>query len=235
MAFCSKCGAVVADGTYYCEICGQPIDTDRLTGSSYITPHPTTKEESIQLCNTLASKYAAYEKLKEDIKDLEFQIKKMEVGPKPPRYWLFRFYWPSFIFAVIACFVSTLVVTLLGLATGDEDTAFALGEIAGYLSIPVVLLVGIPIAKARQNKANDRLAQNDMMTANKANQLRAQVNDMKTKQNELSDELQIYKELIPLNLRTKNGILKIKRALDLSQAQTIEEAIEIVKKPGSFK
>ena len=116
------------------------------------------------------------------------------------------------------------------IASADPD-AIELAKVPGYLSIPVVLLIGIPIAKARQNKANDRLAQNDMMTASKANQLRNQINEMKKKQSELSNELQDYKELIPMNMRNKNSIIRIKRALDLSQAQTIEEAVEIVKNP----
>lgn len=230
MAFCSKCGAVVADTSAFCEVCGQAIDTDRQIGSSYISPNPATKEESIQLCNFLASKYATYEKLKEDIKDREFEVKKMEVGPKSPRHIFFRFYWPTFIFAAVACFVSTFVVALLIAAAGYSE-AIDLAEVVGYLSIPVVLVIGIPIAKARQNKANDRLAQNDMMTASKTNEIRAQIADMKRKQSDLSDELQVYKELLPINMRNQKSILKIKRALDISQAQTIEEAIEIVKNP----
>ena len=51
MAFCAKCGAVVADSSAFCEVCGQAIDTDRQFRSSYVSPNPTTKEESIQLCN----------------------------------------------------------------------------------------------------------------------------------------------------------------------------------------
>ena len=47
MAFCSKCGAVVLDGSSFCEVCGQAIDTDRILGSSHLSPHPATKEESI--------------------------------------------------------------------------------------------------------------------------------------------------------------------------------------------
>lgn len=232
MAFCAKCGAVVTDSSAFCEVCGQAIDTDRQFGSSYVSPNPTTREESVQLCNLLASKYATYDKLKEDIKDAEFQVKKMEVSSNPPRYWFFRFYWPFFIIAAAACFISTLVVGLLTLASGESEAdVYAFSEIAGYLSIPVVLVIGIPIAKARQNKANDRLAQNDMMTASKANQLRAQIADMKRKQSDLSDELQVYKDLIPMNMRNQKSILRIKRALDISQAQTIEEAIEIVKNP----
>lgn len=113
MAFCSKCGAVVLDGSSFCEVCGQAIDTDRILGSSHLSPHPATKEESIQLCNILLSKYTTYEKLKEDIKDAEFQIKKMEVGSNPPRYWLFRFYWPTFIVAAVVCFVTTFVFAAL--------------------------------------------------------------------------------------------------------------------------
>ena len=229
MAFCAKCGAVLADGTTYCEMCGQVVDYDRPVASTYLPPKPATKEESLRLCDTLINKYAAYEKLKEDIKDCEFQVKKMEVGPKAPRYWFFRFYWPSFIVAAAACFVSTFVFAVL-IASADPD-AIELAKVPGYLSIPVVLVIGIPIAKARQNKANDRLAQNDMMAASKANQLRNQINEMKKKQSELSNELQDYKELIPMNMRNKNSIIRIKRALDLSQAQTIEEAVEIVKNP----
>ena len=232
MAFCSKCGAVVLDGSSFCEVCGQAIDTDRILGSSHLSPHPATKEESIHLCNILLSKYTTYEKLKEDIKDAEFQIKKMEVGSNPPRYWLFRFYWPTFIVAAVACFVTTFVFAALIASSGSD--AIELAEAPGYLSIPITLLIGIPIAKARQNRANEKLAQNDMMTTARANQIRAQIEDMKRKQSELSEELQDYKELIPLNMRNKNSIIKIKRALDLSQAQTIEEAVEIVKNPRGF-
>lgn len=229
MAFCAKCGAVVADSSAFCEVCGQAIDTDRQFRSSYVSPNPATKEESIQLCNLLASKYATYDKLKEDIKDAEFQVKKMEVSSNPPRYWFFRFYWPTFIFAAVACFVTTFLFAFLIAASGSD--AIELAEAPGYLSIPITLLIGIPIAKVRQNKANDRLAQNDMMTASKANQLRAQIADMKKKQSDFSDELQEYKELIPMNMRNQRSILKIKRALEISTAQTIEEAIEIVKNP----
>jgi len=104
MAFCSNCGAVVKDGSSYCEICGQVVVPDTQVFLSSVSPRPATKEESIALCNALASKYASYEKIKEEISDLEFSIKKMEVTPHAPRYTFFRFYWPFFLIALGACF-----------------------------------------------------------------------------------------------------------------------------------
>ena len=62
--------------------------------------------------------------------------------------------------------------------------------------------------------------------------MRAQINELKTQQNQISDELQYYKDLIPMNMRNKNSILKVKRMLELSQAETIEQAIEMVMHPA---
>lgn len=65
----------------------------------------------------------------------------------------------------------------------------------------------------------------------KASSMRAKVKDLKDQQNRISEELQDYKDLIPVNMRNKNSILKIKKTLDLSQAETIEQAIELLKNP----
>ena len=230
MAFCSNCGAVVKDGSSYCEICGQVVVPDTQVFLSSVSPRPATKEESIALCNALASKYASYEKIKEEINDLEFSIKKMEVTPHAPRYSFFRFYWPFFLIALGACFFSTLIIGLLTI-NADYEVSSLFSRLAGYLSIPVVLGIGVVIAKKRQNSANDKLAQNEMTMTSKASSMRAKVKDLKDQQNRISEELQDYKDLLPVNMRNKNSILKIKKTLDLSQAETIEQAIELLKNP----
>lgn len=230
MAICWNCGAVVADNSSYCEMCGQAIASDTQSVLSSLPPRPANKEESIKLCTALASKYASYEKLKGEIHDLEFSIKKMEVTPNAPRYSFFRFYWPFFIIALAACFFSTLIVGILTIRA-DSETGEILAKAAGYLSIPIVLGIGIVVARARQSHANDKLAQNDMLTASKASELRAKVNEMKEQQREISDELQYYKDLIPMNMRNKGSILKIKKILDLGQAETIEQAVEFAQHP----
>ena len=70
-----------------------------------------------------------------------------------------------------------------------------------------------------------------MTMTSKASSMRAKVKDLKDQQNRISEELQDYKDLIPVNMRNKNSILKIKKTLDLSQAETIEQAIELLKNP----
>ncbi len=230
MAFCSNCGAVVNGNSFYCVICGQAVAPDAQVDLSSVSPRPATKEESVALCNALASKYASYEKIKEEIHDLEFSIKKTEVSAHAPRYSFFRFYWPFFIIALGACFFSTLIVGLL-LLNDNSEAGSLFPRLAGYLSIPVVLVIGIVVAKTRQNHANDKLAQREMSVTNQANVMRAKINDLKQQQNRISDELQDYKDLIPMKMRNKNSMLKIKKTLDLSQAETIEQAIELLNNP----
>lgn len=230
MAFCPNCGSVVTDFNSYCEVCGQVVVPVSQGFLSSFAPLPSNKEESIKLCNALASKYATYEKIKEEINDLEFSIKKMEVKPNAPRYSFFRFYWPFFLIALGACFFSTLIVAFLTMSV-DYEVGELLSRLAGYLSIPVVLVIGIVVAKIRQRKANDRLAENEMGITSQISAMRAKVNDLKREQNQLSDELQGYKDIIPVNMRNKDSILKIKKVLDLSQAETIEQAIELIKHP----
>ena len=230
MAFCPNCGSVVTDFNSYCEVCGQVVVPVSQGFLSSFAPLPANKEESIKLCNALASKYATYEKIKEEIHDLEFSIKKMEVKPNAPRYSFFRFYWPFFLIALGACFFSTLIVAFLTMSV-DYEVGELLSRLAGYLSIPVVLVIGIVVAKIRQRKANDRLAENEMGITSQISAMRAKVNDLKREQNQLSDELQGYKDIIPVNMRNKDSILKIKKVLDLSQAETIEQAIELIKHP----
>ena len=231
MEFCSKCGSVIADGSSFCEICGHAIDRDTQGAMSYVSSRPATKEESINLCNTLASKYASYEKIKEEIHDLEFSVKKMEVPSHPPRYSFFRFFWPFFIIALVACFFSTLIVGFMFISVYD-DYGEVLARAAGYLSIPIVLIIGVIVAKAKQKRANDKLAENEEAIFSRISTMRAQINELKTQQNQISDELQYYKDLIPMNMRNKNSILKVKRMLELSQAETIEQAIEMVMHPA---
>ena len=122
---------------------------------------------------------------------------------------------------------------IIGLLTinADYEVSSLFSRLAGYLSIPVVLGIGVVIAKKRQNSANDKLAQNEMTMTSKASSMRAKVKDLKDQQNRISEELQDYKDLIPVNMRNKNSILKIKKTLDLSQAETIEQAIELLKNP----
>ena len=111
MAFCSGCGAALSDGATVCDQCGKEISA-RISALQMAS----SKYGSINLAFDLAVKYAKLAKLKDEINDTEFNLKKIEINPNPPRYSFFRFYWPFFIIALIACFIVTLIFAFIVLA-----------------------------------------------------------------------------------------------------------------------
>ena len=242
MAFCSKCGAAIADDAAFCSMCGEKVlnvtEEIRETPSAAAeeireapSVSPETREGGIMLANKLANQYETLEKLKDEITDIEFNIKKTQVSSTPPRYSTFRFFWPFFIIALGVSFAVTLVSALFAASVNSEGL-LVLSEILGYLSIPVVLLIGLFVAKARRNAANEELEAKEMTIMRKVDDMHKRVVELRNRQSRINIELAEYKDLVPMTMRNKNQMLRVKTLLETGRAQTFEEAVEMIKHPS---
>lgn len=226
MAFCSGCGAALSDGATVCDQCGKEISA-RISALQMAS----SKYGSINLAFDLAVKYAKLAKLKDEINDTEFNLKKIEINPNPPRYSFFRFYWPFFIIAVVVCFIMTFIFALIAAGVRNSEAGYALAEIMGYGSIPVVLIIGIFIAKKRRDAANEELEAKERTLVRKSDDLQKKLIDLRNQQNEISASLSEVKDIVPASMRSKDQMLKVKTMLETGKAETFEEAIAKVRNP----
>lgn len=224
MRNCPNCGSQIADTATNCIFCGctfevKPAATDL-----------STKEGSIQLARKLLNNYDRLENLNTEINDLEFQVKKKQVSSTPPRYSTFRFFWPFFIVALGASLLVSIVGGLMAVAANSE-LLLAFVRILAYLSIPVVLLAGLFIAKALRNKANAKLEEKEAAITLETNAMHQKAVALRNQQSDISVEMSAYKDLVPFNMRNKIYMQKVINLLETDQAATFEEAIEKLKGP----
>ena len=234
MVICSKCGAGISQGALFCEICGQQVSSvPGEAKSAFEDENISPLDADIRLADDLAAKYAALDKIKEEITDTEFAMKKCEVSSTPPRYSTFRFFWPFFIIALGASFVVTLITALIA-ASADSDFGIAVAEILGYLSIPVVLLIGLFVAKARRNAANEELEAKERTMMRKSDDMHRKVVELRNMQGDITIELSMYKDKVPAPFRNKNQMLRVKSMLETGKAQSFDEAIEMLARPQKY-
>lgn len=226
MAFCSGCGAALSDGASFCDQCGK-----QLSARVSALQMASSKYGSINLASELANKYAASAKLKVEINDTEFSLKKIEISPNPPRYSFFRFYWPFFIIALIACFIVTLIFAFIAAGVRNSEAGYALAEIMGYLSVPVVLVIGIFIAKKRREAANEELEAKERTLVRKSEDLKKKLAELRNEQNEINNALSEFKDIVPASMRSKEQMLKVKAMLETGKADTFEDAVTKVRNP----
>ena len=235
MAICANCGAALAEGAVFCDQCGSKVISSGSESNAAASSGSDTREEGIRLADYLALKYDTLEKLKNEINDIEFNIKKIQVSPEPPRYSVFRFFWPFFIIALGVCFFVTLIASIVAANSSYPNVGMVFAEILGYLSIPVVLIIGLFVAKARRNAANEELAAKEMTLTRKADDLHKKVVELRNQQSQINIELTAYKDMLPASMRNKTQLQKIKRLLEAGKAQSFAEAVEQMKHPGSAK
>ena len=226
MAFCNKCGAELSDGASFCDQCGKEISA-RLSAIQMTS----SRAGSIKLATDLALKYATLTRLKDEINDTEFALKKIEISPNPPRYSFFRFFWPSFIVAVVVCFFVTFIFAFIAAGSKNYEAGAKLAEIMGYISVPVVLIIGGIIAGKRRDAANEELAAKERTAVRKSDDLQNKLNELRNKQNEINNAVSEVKDIVPASMRNKDQMLKVKTMLDTGKAETFEEAITKVRNP----
>ena len=105
MGFCRKCGHELADDVLFCNKCGEKTDL----GLEQVPE--MSKEDSIQLADTLREKYASAEKLSYEISENEKIIKKPLVV-EYRGYSTFRFFWKWLIIAPVSWYFLTLIIAV---------------------------------------------------------------------------------------------------------------------------
>lgn len=181
------------------------------------------------LAEGLAEKYDSLEKIKGEIKDNVFALKNMPVFDTPQKYSTFRFFWPFLIIALVVCLAVTFFTSLI---TSTSNNGYLVAKIIGYATIPVILLIGLFIAKALKKSANEEIEAKERTQSRKYNDLIKKIDELKARQNTLEEQLSDYNNLIPMSLRNRTQMLRVKTILETGRAETLEEAIELIRKTG---
>ena len=101
----------------------------------------------------------------------------------------------------------------------------------GYLSVPVVLVIGIFIAKKRREAANEELEAKERTLVRKSEDLQKKLAELRNKQNEINNALSEFKDIVPASMRSKEQMLKVKAMLETGKADTFEEAVTKARNP----
>ena len=180
------------------------------------------------LAEGLAEKYDSLEKINGEIKDKVFELKNMPVFDTPQKYSTFRFFWPFLIIAAVVCFAVTFFTSFIT----SGSSGYLVAKIIGYATIPVILLIGLFIAKALKKSANEEIEAKERTQSRKYNDLIKKIDELKVRQNTLEEQLSDYNNLIPMSLRNRTQMLRVKTILETGRAETLEEAIELIRKTG---
>jgi len=189
---------------------------------------PSYSKSDAALAEVLAEKYDSLERIKSEIKDNVFKLKNIPAFDTPQKYSTFRFFWPFLIIAAVVCFAVTFFTSFITSGSNGDLVA----KIIGYATIPIILLIGLFIAKVLKKSANEEIEAKERTLSRKSNDLIKKIDELKARQNELTAELSDYDNLIPMSLRNRTQMLRVKTILETGRTGTLEEAIELIRKTG---
>ena len=183
-----------------------------------------SKEESIKLASFLADAYGNSEEKKAEYKKTLEKLDKLNEHGKVPQRTAFRYFWPFPLFSFDVVAVILVIVTMIN-PDHIRTTIFAISEFCIWLAI---IIFGIVVSIKRRNAVNEKIRdEHDRKPYYeiKLKELNKELIIMGTKTEE-------YNDIVPLTMRNRDCMEKVKRTLESGMAENFEEAISRLKPVG---
>lgn len=199
----------------------EPIDGEVNAESVAAKAPKMSKEDSLALADKLAHEYKTLEKLRTQISDNETIIKR-PVDGSYAQHAAFKFFWPFFIYAIIA-YIFTAVLARL----------FITGETAGLW---LILLLGVPVGVLiyggvhscrKRDILNAEASELARSRRDNADKLRRETEEMKSKLKTLETRVSKMDSAIPAHHRNSGHMAKVKTLIEAGKADSLEDALAL--------
>ena len=226
MIICKKCGFEFEDSFEYCPMCACAVAEEAGFAGGTASEPQMTPEESVALAEKLASDYEALRLIKDEIEDCELEINRNQTLEVRPRYSAFRFFWPFLIIAAIAFWVVFLVGTGIAVVQVNRDGVYV-AEFIGFAVAAIILAAGGVRARRKREELNDQYSEIER-SRNQASQVqKRRLDELKVKQRKMQREADKYNDQVPVTMRNKSQMERVKASILTGRAQTFSEAVEL--------
>ena len=197
------------------------------------------REESIALANELCIEYRAIKGLQKQIGDNETLLRELSQA-KPAHRKLISFFWRYLMVAGIVFMVMLIPSVILSmmiffiafesnLKPIIPQTAIAIVWLINFAVPALIIIIGIRKAKRKRRDLNLQDAEKAEYNKKRMDELIRQTDEIRMQVKAKQDSLQKYNDIIPESIRDSEKIETVRRLLAGGKAETIAEAVEMVK------
>ena len=232
MPICSKCGRELRDDDIFCSKCGTKISNpdEAIEVTEEVKEQSTeleklSLEESIKLAEKLSRDYSELERLRNDIAENEAILKRPI--PLRARYSAFRFYWPFFIYALIAFWVIYIIGGIISINVASSG-GIIFTVILAFSAVAFFLVYGGARAVGMRESLNTAAAESERTSKRRRDELTQKTSSLRTSMNLLRKKLTVYDTRVPSGFRKKASMERIKGMLQTGKAADFDEAIKML-------
>ena len=232
MPICSKCGRELRDDDIFCSKCGTNISNpdEAIEVTEEVKEQSTeleklSLEESIKLAEKLSRDYSELERLRNDIAENEAIIRRPI--PLRARYSAFRFYWPFFIYALIAFWVIYIIGGIISINVASSG-GIIFTIILAFSAVAFFLIYGGARAVGMRESLNTAAAESERTSKRRRDELSQKTSSLRTSMNLLRKKLTVYDTRVPSAFRKKASMERIKGMLQTGKAADFDEAIKML-------
>ncbi len=180
-----------------------------------------SKEDSIALAEKLTHEYKALEKLRTQISDNE-TILKRPVDGSYARHAAFRFFWPFFIYAVLAY----ILVGVLGRIFVARETGMIWLFLLVAVPVGVLIYGGIHSCRKR-DRLNAEASELARSRRDNVDKLRKETEELKSKLKTLETRMKKIDSAIPSQHKSSGQMAKVKALIEAGKADSLEDALAL--------
>ena len=187
-------------------------------------------EDPVKLADFLADKYDSMRRIENDIGICESAIAKNQTFVEPARYSSFRFFVPFFIASIIEYILVSVFLTIqsfLMVSNGDPSGKL-LNRTAIFIPLVffmVIHVIGGIYARKKRDKLNAVIDDDIIYRARCCEDNQNKSMNLKARLTILQEDLSVYNDRVPIGLRKRTGMQKVKKLLESGKAKTFDEAV----------
>lgn len=197
------------------------------------------REESIALANELCTEYRTIKGLQRQIGDNETLLRELSQA-KPAHRKLISFFWRYlmvagivFIVMLIPSVILSMMIFFIAFESNLKpiipQTAIAIVWLINFAVPALIIILGIRKAKQKRRDLNLQDAEKAEYNKKRMDELMRQTDEIRMQVKAKQDSLQKYNDIIPESIRDSEKIETVRRLLVGGKAETITEAVEMVK------
>ncbi len=191
-----------------------------------------TDQDPIELADYLAEKYDSLRSMERDIGICESNIAKNRSFVSPARYSSFRFFVPFFIVSILVFIFGAGFLTIESflMSSNGDPAGKMLNRVALWIPLiffMVIHVIGGVYARKKRDKFNAVIDDDLRYRERCCEENQNKCMNLSARMRILKEELSVYNEHVPIGLRKRNGMLKVRKLLESGEANTFDEAIAI--------
>ena len=196
----------------------EPIDGEVNAESVAAKTPKMSKEDSLALADKLAHEYKTLEKLRTQISDNE-TILKRPVDGSYAQHAAFRYFWPFFIYAVLAY----IMVGVLGRIFVARETGIIWVFLLVAVPVGVLIYGGIHSCRKR-DRLNAEASELARSRRDNVDKLRKETEELKSKLKMLETRMKKIDSAIPSQHKSSGQMAKVKALIEAGKADSLEDA-----------